>query len=158
MHCFKTIVNTGIRRVFYEKPYKVETIAELRELGLRPVLLTGVYAISKRKDKIARQEQEDAVQNTKRLAAQEMDNQLSKLKDKMTREKETAVTNGVKKALADAEAAAKKAEQEREAQAAEAAEAAEKASPDEATTDETTTIDNAADPEPASDDSVKGEE
>jgi dCMP deaminase len=31
VHCFKTIVNTGIRRVFYEKPYKVETIAELRE-------------------------------------------------------------------------------------------------------------------------------
>ena len=31
VHCFKTIVNTGIRRVFYEKPYKLETIAELRE-------------------------------------------------------------------------------------------------------------------------------
>ena len=31
IHCFKTIVNTGIRRVFYEKPYKLETIAEIRE-------------------------------------------------------------------------------------------------------------------------------
>ncbi|MBI5505503.1 MAG: cytidine/deoxycytidylate deaminase family protein [Deltaproteobacteria bacterium] len=31
VHCFKTIVNTGIGRVFYEKPYKLETIAELRE-------------------------------------------------------------------------------------------------------------------------------
>jgi len=31
VHCFKTIVNSGIRRVFYEKPYKMETIAELRE-------------------------------------------------------------------------------------------------------------------------------
>ena len=31
IHCFKTLVNTGIRRVFYEKPYKLETIAELRE-------------------------------------------------------------------------------------------------------------------------------
>jgi dCMP deaminase len=30
IHCFKTIVNTGIRRVFFEKAYKLETIAELR--------------------------------------------------------------------------------------------------------------------------------
>ncbi len=31
IHCFKTLVNTGIRRVFYEKPYKLETISELIE-------------------------------------------------------------------------------------------------------------------------------
>jgi len=77
-------------------------------VGLWPVLLTGVYAISKRKEKIAQQEQEDAVQNTKTLATQEMNKQLSQLKDKMTKEKETAVTNEVKKAL---EEAAKAAEQ-----------------------------------------------
>ena len=33
IHCFKTIVNTGIRRVFYEKAYKLDTIAELRRRG-----------------------------------------------------------------------------------------------------------------------------
>jgi len=87
-------------------------------VGLWPVLLTGVYAISKRKDKIARKEQDKAVQRAKSLANQEMKSQLSKLTDKMTREKENAVANGIKKALADAAAAAqetaKKAEEEKE--------------------------------------------
>ncbi len=82
-------------------------------VGLWPVLLTGVYAISKRKDKIAKEEQDDAVENAKEMAGEEMKNQLSKLSDKMTKEKETAVANGVKKALddaADAAEAAKNAE------------------------------------------------
>jgi dCMP deaminase len=30
-HCFKTIMNTGIRRVFYAKPYKIHRISELVE-------------------------------------------------------------------------------------------------------------------------------
>ena len=30
IHCFKTLVNTGIRRVFYAKPYKMSTLEELR--------------------------------------------------------------------------------------------------------------------------------
>jgi dCMP deaminase len=30
IHCFKTLVNTGIRRMFYEKPYKIQTLDELR--------------------------------------------------------------------------------------------------------------------------------
>ena len=81
-------------------------------VGLWPVLLTGVYAISKRKDKIAREEQDDAVQTAQTLAAEEMKTQLSKLSATMTKEKETAVANGVKKALADAADAAKKAEEE----------------------------------------------
>jgi hypothetical protein len=89
-------------------------------VGLWPVLLTGVYAISKRKEKIAEQEKVDAVQATKTLAKDEMDNALSKLKDKMTKEKETAIQNEVKKALQEA---VKKAEEE--AKAAEEAEAAE---------------------------------
>jgi dCMP deaminase len=33
IHCFKVIVNSGIGRVFYEKPYKLETISELRSLS-----------------------------------------------------------------------------------------------------------------------------
>jgi dCMP deaminase len=29
IHCFKVLINTGIKRVFYEKPYKLHTIQEL---------------------------------------------------------------------------------------------------------------------------------
>jgi len=84
-------------------------------VGLWPVLLTGVYAISKRKEKIADEERKEAVQAAKDLAAKEMNKQLSSLKDKLTKEKEAAVKAEVKKAL---DAAAKK--------AAEAAKAPEK--------------------------------
>jgi dCMP deaminase len=30
IHCFKVLINTGIRRIFYEKPYKLHTLDELR--------------------------------------------------------------------------------------------------------------------------------
>ena len=29
IHCLKVLVNTGIRRIFYEKAYKLHTIQEL---------------------------------------------------------------------------------------------------------------------------------
>jgi Fe-S-cluster-containing dehydrogenase component len=74
-------------------------------VGLWPVLLTGIYAISKRKEKIAKQEKEEAVQKTIDHATNEMNNQLSQLKDKMTREKEAAIQNEVKKALKEARTA-----------------------------------------------------
>jgi len=32
-HCLKTLMNTGIRRVFYAKPYKIDRIAPLLENG-----------------------------------------------------------------------------------------------------------------------------
>jgi hypothetical protein len=84
-------------------------------VGLWPVLLTGVYAISKRKEKIADEERKEAVQAATDLATDEMNKQLSQLKTKMTKEKDAAVKTEVKKALDDA---AKK--------AAEAAKAVEK--------------------------------
>jgi dCMP deaminase len=31
IHCFKVLINTGIKRVLYEKPYKLSTIDELRQ-------------------------------------------------------------------------------------------------------------------------------
>jgi dCMP deaminase len=31
IHCFKVLINTGIKRIFYEKPYKLETLTELRQ-------------------------------------------------------------------------------------------------------------------------------
>lgn len=30
IHCLKVLINTGIKRVCYEKPYKLETLEELR--------------------------------------------------------------------------------------------------------------------------------
>ncbi|WP_413908714.1 sulfate respiration complex iron-sulfur protein HmcB [Desulfobacula sp.] len=113
-------------------------------VGLWPVLLTGVYAISKRKEKIASQELEQAVKSTQALAENEMNDQLSKLKDKMTKEKETAIQNEVKKALQEA---AKKAEED--AKAAQEAETGD----DEAVEDT-----NAVDGTNAADDAVKEEE
>jgi hypothetical protein len=83
-------------------------------VGLWPVLLTGVYAISKRKEKIAAEERKEAVQAATDLATDEMNKQLSQLKVKMTKEKEAAVKTEVKKAL---DAAAKKAAEETKAAA-----------------------------------------
>lgn len=30
IHCFKVLINTGVRRIVYEKPYKLATLEELR--------------------------------------------------------------------------------------------------------------------------------
>jgi dCMP deaminase len=29
IHCFKVLINTGIRRIFYERPYKLHTLEDL---------------------------------------------------------------------------------------------------------------------------------
>ncbi len=71
-------------------------------VGLWPVLLTGIYAISKRKDKIAQQERIEAVAITVANANEEMQTKLGELKEKMTREKEAAINLEVKKALKEA--------------------------------------------------------
>ena len=71
-------------------------------VGLWPVLLTGIYAISKRKDKIAQQERIEAVATTVADANEEMKTKLAELKEKMTREKEAAINLEVKKALKEA--------------------------------------------------------
>ena len=33
IHCFKTLLNTGITRICYDKEYKLDTLDELRELA-----------------------------------------------------------------------------------------------------------------------------
>ncbi len=71
-------------------------------VGLWPVLLTGIYAISKRKDKIAQQEQAAAVQTTVTDMQAEMARQLEAQKEKLAREKEAAISFEVKKALEEA--------------------------------------------------------
>ncbi|MFO7912058.1 MAG: hypothetical protein R6V15_07835 [Desulfotignum sp.] len=104
-------------------------------VGLWPVLLTGVWAINKRKEKIAEQEQAAAVQAAKEQAAREKTKALEALQQKLAKEKETAIAAEVKKALEEAEQKARQA-----------------AAPDETTTD----TDPAADTLP--DDSGKQEE
>jgi len=79
-------------------------------VALWPVLLTGIYAISKRKDTLADEERIHAVAQTVADANEEMQVKLAKMKDSMNKEKEAAINLEVKRALEDAakEAAASK--------------------------------------------------
>ncbi len=71
-------------------------------VALWPVLLTGIYAISKRKDKIADEERIHAVAQTVADANEEMQVKLAKMKDSMAKEKEAAINLEVKRALEEA--------------------------------------------------------
>jgi dCMP deaminase len=33
IHCFKVLINTGIKRIFYDKPYKLHTLEELLQFA-----------------------------------------------------------------------------------------------------------------------------
>jgi Fe-S-cluster-containing dehydrogenase component len=87
-------------------------------VGLWPVLLTGIYAVNKRKDKVAAEEQEHAVAEALASAKAEADAAMAKAKENAEKAKEKAVEKAVKDAL---EEAAKKAEEEEAAKQAEAA-------------------------------------
>jgi Fe-S-cluster-containing dehydrogenase component len=71
-------------------------------VGLWPVLLTGVYAISKRKEKIASQEKDQAVAEALEKARQEAETKLTALKAAAEKEKAQALEKAVQKALDDA--------------------------------------------------------
>ena len=71
-------------------------------VGLWPVLLTGIYAIGKRKDKIAQEALNLAVAESKDLGAKETAAKLADQKRQLTKEKETAIQQAVKKALEEA--------------------------------------------------------
>lgn len=72
-------------------------------VGLWPVLLTGAYAMTKRREKITREEQETAVaasvEKANAVAAEKMTAAL----EKAGRTKKKEIDNAVKKALAEAE-------------------------------------------------------
>jgi len=70
--------------------------------GLWPVVLTGIYAVSKRKDKIAREEQLQAVAEALAQAHAEADHKLERAKAKAEADKKAAVEQAVKKALEEA--------------------------------------------------------
>jgi Fe-S-cluster-containing dehydrogenase component len=81
-------------------------------VGLWPVLLTGIYAITKRKEKIAASEQvaavDAAVAETKAAAKAELDAAL----DKAAKDKEAAIEREVTKALEEAAKAAEQPEED----------------------------------------------
>jgi Fe-S-cluster-containing dehydrogenase component len=84
-------------------------------VGLWPILLTGIWAISKKKEKIAGEERIEAVAKTVADANLEMETKLTRLKEKMSAEKEKAINYEVKKALKEAaEQAATQAKSEEE--------------------------------------------
>jgi Fe-S-cluster-containing dehydrogenase component len=76
-------------------------------VGLWPILLTGIYAISRRKEKIAKEELNEAVTATLSNANKEMEKKLAELKDKMEKQKEAAINLEIKKALKEAAEQAK---------------------------------------------------
>jgi Fe-S-cluster-containing dehydrogenase component len=77
-------------------------------VGLWPVLLTGVYAMSKRKEKIAAQEQRDAVEKAVAETSTAAEKKLTAAMEKAKKDQDAVVEREVKKAL---EAAAKAAEE-----------------------------------------------
>ena len=93
-------------------------------VGLWPVLLTGIYAVSRRKDKIAQEEQADAVAAAVATSKEEAKSELEKVLAMKEKEKETAINMAVKKALEEA------AKEQEEAAAKEQAGAADEAQDD----------------------------
>lgn len=71
-------------------------------VGLWPVLLTGIYAISRRKDAAAEQERQAAVAAVAAEAEARAREQLAELKKTHMAEKEAAAKKAVEKALAEA--------------------------------------------------------
>ena len=71
-------------------------------VGLWPVLLAGIYAISKRKEKIAKAEKEEAVAVALDQARTEAESKLSEALEKAEKEKNEAIEKEVKKALEEA--------------------------------------------------------
>ena len=71
-------------------------------VGTWPLLLMGIYAVSKRKEKIAKEEKEQALADTIAQAKAEADQKISEAWQKAAKEKEKAIEQAVKKALEEA--------------------------------------------------------
>ncbi len=68
-------------------------------VGTWPLLLMGIHAVSKRKEKIAKEEQEQAVAQVLAQAKAEADKKISEAWQKAAKDKDKAVEAAVKKAL-----------------------------------------------------------
>ena len=87
-------------------------------VGLWPVLLTGIYAINKRKEKIAAAEQHAAVELAVAETNAQAEAKLAAAMEKAGQEKEAAIEREVKKALEEAaKAAAEAAKDEKDSDA-----------------------------------------
>lgn len=73
-------------------------------VGIWPVLLGGAYAITRRKEKIAAEEQAEAVAAAVARTREEAEKTLKNRLEKAEKDKEKAVASEVKKAVAEAEA------------------------------------------------------
>jgi Fe-S-cluster-containing dehydrogenase component len=71
-------------------------------VGLWPVLLTGIYAINQRKEKIERQEKKEAVAAALEKARSESEKMLAEAMQKAQKEKTAAIETAVSKALEEA--------------------------------------------------------
>lgn len=71
-------------------------------VGLWPVLLTGIYAITRRKEKIAAQEKSEAVAVALAQAKEEADKKMSDAMERAEKDKKLAIEKEVKKALEEA--------------------------------------------------------
>jgi formate dehydrogenase iron-sulfur subunit len=67
--------------------------------GLWPVLLLGIYAMSQRKDKISKEEKEQAVASALKAASKQAEDKLSAALTEAEKQKKAAVESAVKKAL-----------------------------------------------------------
>ncbi|MCP4689739.1 MAG: 4Fe-4S dicluster domain-containing protein, partial [Desulfobacterales bacterium] len=99
-------------------------------VGLWPVLLTGVYAINKRRDKVAAREAEEAAAAAVDAANQAAEAKQKAALEKAEKSKEAAIKREVKKALDEAAKAQAEAEAAAKAQAEDEADA-EKSKPEE---------------------------
>ena len=79
-------------------------------VGLWPMFLTGAYALTKRREKIAEEEQHHAVAEAVAEAQAEAAKKTKAAMDKAERDKQAAIDREVKKALKEAEEARLKAE------------------------------------------------
>jgi hypothetical protein len=70
--------------------------------GLWPLLLVGLYAVNKRKEKIASEEKFAAVTEALDKAHAESEEKLAKAKEAAEKQKQSAIDKAVKKALAEA--------------------------------------------------------
>ena len=75
--------------------------------GIWPVLLVGIYAVSKRKDKIFQEEKQAAVHEAIEKTASEAKAVLGKALEKAKQEKEAEVKREVKKALEEKQSKSK---------------------------------------------------
>jgi formate dehydrogenase iron-sulfur subunit len=110
----KAFSEAGMREDLGETPAPALTAGALGAVpmvvGLWPVLLTGIYAVNKRKEKIAAQEQRQAVDTAVAETQADAEAKLKSALDKAAKDKEAAIASEVKKALEEAAKAAAEAE------------------------------------------------